>query len=230
MAGRRTDTRERAQRVALQLFAQHGYEGTSLRMIAQELDITKAALYYHYKSKEEILTAVLGDFSTSVAELTDWGRQQPPTPATRRELLRRYADLTTRGITAAARLLQENEPSLQEQPLAAEVRGHIITLFDLLTVPGTLTGTANDPAASLRARLAITALHLAGDEMQHSKNDAAEHPDNSGNEHPHNGGDELVDAALDIACTLIDPPTKPAPHHTPGNTPTQEEPPSTPHP
>ncbi|MFB7248926.1 TetR/AcrR family transcriptional regulator [Streptomyces populi] len=199
MAGRRTDTRERAQRVALQLFAEYGYEGTSLRMIAEKLNITKAALYYHYKSKEEILAAVLGDFSTSVAELIDWGKQQPEGPATRRELLRRYADLTASGITAAARLLQENEPSLQEQPLAAEVRGHIITLFDLLTGPGVLTGGASDPAASLRVRLAIAALHMAGDEAERSES----------------GGDELISAALDIACSLIDPPAGSAPEHVP---------------
>ncbi|MFJ7630063.1 TetR/AcrR family transcriptional regulator [Streptomyces sp. NPDC097595] len=198
MAGRRTDTRERAQRVALQLFAEHGYEGTSLRMIAERLDITKAALYYHYKSKAEILAAVLGNFSTSVAELIDWGRQQPEGPGTRRELLRRYAELTASGITAAARLVQENEPSLQEQSLAAEVRGHVVTFFDLLAGPGVLTGGVSDPAASLRVRLAIAALHMAGDEAKHAQG----------------GGEELLSAALDIACDLIDPPVNSAPEHT----------------
>ncbi|MFF2791068.1 TetR/AcrR family transcriptional regulator [Streptomyces sp. NPDC058049] len=188
MAGRRTDTRERAQRVALRLFAEHGYEGTSLRMIAERLDITKAALYYHYKSKDEILAAVLGDFSASVAELIDWGKQQPEGPQTRRELLRRYAELTASGFTAAARLLQENEPSLQDQPLAAEVRGRIFTLFDLLTGPGVLIG-ASGPAASLRVRLAIAALHMAGDEAERAES----------------GGPELIKAALDIACDLVDP-------------------------
>jgi AcrR family transcriptional regulator len=189
MAGRRTDTRKRAQRVALQLFSEHGYEGTSLRMIAEALNITKAALYYHYKSKEEILAAVLADFSAAVAELTDWGKQQPAGPQTRRELLRRYAELSAGGITAAARFTQDNAPALRNQPLAAEVQQHVMTLFELLAGPGALSGDGA-PVASLRVRLAITALHLAGDDADRAET----------------GGPELIDAALGIACDLIDPP------------------------
>ena len=52
-AGRRGDTRVRIQQVALELFAEQGYERTSLREIAERLGVTKAALYYHFKSKEE---------------------------------------------------------------------------------------------------------------------------------------------------------------------------------
>src|SRR5690606_31787714 len=44
---RRGDTRQRIQDVALDLFAEQGYEKTSLREIAERLDVTKAALYYH---------------------------------------------------------------------------------------------------------------------------------------------------------------------------------------
>ena len=47
----RTDTRSRVQEVALELFAEQGYEKTSLREIAERLGVTKAALYYHFKSK-----------------------------------------------------------------------------------------------------------------------------------------------------------------------------------
>ena len=49
----RRDTRAQAQKVALELFAEQGYEKTSLREIAERLGVTKAALYYHFKSKEE---------------------------------------------------------------------------------------------------------------------------------------------------------------------------------
>src|SRR5262249_12854805 len=40
-------TRERIQAIALELFAEQGYEKTSLREIAERLGVTKAALYYH---------------------------------------------------------------------------------------------------------------------------------------------------------------------------------------
>ncbi len=51
----RGDTRERILDVALELFNEQGYDKTSLREIAERLGVTKAALYYHFKSKEDIL-------------------------------------------------------------------------------------------------------------------------------------------------------------------------------
>lgn len=53
-----TSTKERILDVALELFIEKGYEGTSLREIAEELGVTKAALYYHYASKDDILMAL----------------------------------------------------------------------------------------------------------------------------------------------------------------------------
>jgi AcrR family transcriptional regulator len=53
------DTRERILEVARELFTEQGYDGTSLREIADRLGFTKAALYYHFQSKEEILLALL---------------------------------------------------------------------------------------------------------------------------------------------------------------------------
>jgi len=52
------DTRERILDVALDLFTDQGYDGTSLRQIAEQLGVTKAALYYHFESKEDILMAL----------------------------------------------------------------------------------------------------------------------------------------------------------------------------
>ncbi|MDC3955916.1 TetR/AcrR family transcriptional regulator [Polyangium jinanense] len=53
-----TDTRSRLLDTALKLFSEHGVEGTSLQMIADELGVTKAAVYYHFKTKDEITEAV----------------------------------------------------------------------------------------------------------------------------------------------------------------------------
>ncbi len=51
--------RERILREATRLFAVHGYEGTSLRMIAEAVGMQKGSLVYHFSSKENIREAVL---------------------------------------------------------------------------------------------------------------------------------------------------------------------------
>jgi AcrR family transcriptional regulator len=52
------DTRQRILDVALDLFIEQGFDGTSLRQIAEQLGVTKAALYYHFESKDDILMAL----------------------------------------------------------------------------------------------------------------------------------------------------------------------------
>jgi AcrR family transcriptional regulator len=51
--------RDKVLRTALQLFMRHGYVGTSMRAIAEELGISAAALYWYFPSKEEIFASVL---------------------------------------------------------------------------------------------------------------------------------------------------------------------------
>lgn len=54
--------RERILRVATEHFVAHSYEGTSMREIAEDCGITKAALYYHFAGKTELLTEVFGAY------------------------------------------------------------------------------------------------------------------------------------------------------------------------
>jgi AcrR family transcriptional regulator len=54
----RGEMREQILDVALELFSEQGYDNTSLREIAERLGVTKAALYYHFKSKGDILMAL----------------------------------------------------------------------------------------------------------------------------------------------------------------------------
>lgn len=53
------DTRQEILDTALELFADQGYDKTSLREIAERVGVTKAALYYHFRSKEDILVALM---------------------------------------------------------------------------------------------------------------------------------------------------------------------------
>jgi len=51
-------TREKILGVALDLFTDQGFDGTSMREIAERLGITKPSIYYHFASKEELLLAL----------------------------------------------------------------------------------------------------------------------------------------------------------------------------
>lgn len=58
-AARQPDTRERILEEALPLFAQHGYAGTSTRMIAKAAGVNVATLAYYFQGKEGLYFAVL---------------------------------------------------------------------------------------------------------------------------------------------------------------------------
>ena len=49
------DTRSRILDAALDVFSEHGFEGSTLQQVADRLGFTKAALYYHFRSKDDIL-------------------------------------------------------------------------------------------------------------------------------------------------------------------------------
>ncbi len=52
-------TRQQILETAQRLFTELGYDATSLQMIADELGLTKAAVYYHFRAKSEILHAAM---------------------------------------------------------------------------------------------------------------------------------------------------------------------------
>lgn len=56
---RPSDTKQRIQEVARELFAQRGVQRTSLQEIADRLGMTKPALYYHFSSREELVRSIV---------------------------------------------------------------------------------------------------------------------------------------------------------------------------
>jgi AcrR family transcriptional regulator len=46
---------------AIDCFARYGYQGTSIDRIARHAGVTKGALYYHFRDKEELLFEAVGD-------------------------------------------------------------------------------------------------------------------------------------------------------------------------
>jgi AcrR family transcriptional regulator len=153
----RRDTRARIQRVALELFAERGYDGTSLREIAERLDVTKAALYYHFKSKEDIVSSLVEDYFGQMDELIAWAGTQPRSPGTRAVVLSRYVRIVADG-SAVFRMLHHNQAAVNTLA-SAKHRGDVFRermagMVDALAGPGA------DLPERLRATMVLGAISI----------------------------------------------------------------------
>ncbi|MFE2478334.1 TetR/AcrR family transcriptional regulator [Streptomyces sp. NPDC001194] len=177
---RRGNTRQRIQDVALELFAEQGYEKTSLREIAERLEVTKAALYYHFKTKEDIIISVFEDLTRPIDELIDWAEQQPRTLEMKREVLRRYSEAMAAGAPLY-RFMQENQATMRELSIGETVKRRLFTLVELLR-------TEDGPLADqVRCVSALFTLHAGMMFLQHVEGDP----------------EETRQAALEVATDLI---------------------------
>src|SRR5579875_1483443 len=145
----RRDTRARIQQVAVELFTEHGYDATSLREIAERLDVTKAALYYHFKSKEDIVRSLVEDYMGQVDALIAWAKMQPRTPETRGEILRKYVQIVADG-SDVFRMLHHNQAAVNSLAGAKE-RGSVFR--ERMTG---LVEAITEPEADLQERLRAT--------------------------------------------------------------------------
>ncbi|HEX2774792.1 MAG TPA: TetR family transcriptional regulator [Micromonosporaceae bacterium] len=71
------DTRARILATALDLFAERGYQHTSLREIAERLRLTKAAILYHYPTKEHLLAALAEPLLADLEAVLDRAERLP---------------------------------------------------------------------------------------------------------------------------------------------------------
>lgn len=74
--------REQIVEVSVRLFAQHGYDGTSTRQIAQEVGITEGLIFHYFPTKADLLTAVLETHHSFLGELCATLMQNHDQPAT----------------------------------------------------------------------------------------------------------------------------------------------------
>ncbi|KUN33985.1 TetR/AcrR family transcriptional regulator [Streptomyces longwoodensis] len=131
---RRGNTRQRIQDVALELFAEQGYDKTSLREIAERLDVTKAALYYHFKTKEEILVSIFQDLTQPIEDLIEWGREQPHTLETKQEIVRRYGQALD-DAAPLFRFMQENQATIRELRIGESFKSRMQGLREIIIDP-----------------------------------------------------------------------------------------------
>src|SRR5215212_1996520 len=92
-ASETTDTRTRLIGVAIDLFTRHSYAGTSLQMIADELGFTKAAIYHHFRTREQLLAAVLEPMLDELRTVVESAERRHTPHARAEHMLSGYAAL-----------------------------------------------------------------------------------------------------------------------------------------
>ena len=90
-------TRERILDVALELFVEQGIDKTSLREIAERMGFSKAALYYHFASKDDMVMALHLRLHNLMATTLAGLDETTADPASWVPLLNRMIDEITRN-------------------------------------------------------------------------------------------------------------------------------------
>ena len=125
------DTRTRILDIARDLFTAQGYGSTSIAMIAEKLGTSKAALYYHFKSKEEILDALLNEPFAAMKDFRDECTKAGSTPE---EILGGLIDFISGPASCLSAF--ENDPSvLHEWADRNNVKGEWERLVNALAGP-----------------------------------------------------------------------------------------------
>ncbi|HVC14658.1 MAG TPA: helix-turn-helix domain-containing protein [Acidimicrobiales bacterium] len=171
-------TRAKILEVALELIADRGYAATSTREIAERLGFTKAALYYHFRTKDDLLAAMVRPVRDELEALIAAGE---PTdgPEARVSLVVGYVTLV--GRHAHLIRVLAIDPSVKESAgLHSAIR-----LFRRL-VPLLVGEATPDTAQRARARAALTAVHGA---LVHAQ--------------PDEDPDVLRRTAIEVACAAL---------------------------
>ena len=66
-----TGVREEILAVAMRMFIQQGYHGLAMRQISEAVGVSKAALYYYFKDKEELFLAILNSYLNDMGSSID---------------------------------------------------------------------------------------------------------------------------------------------------------------
>ncbi|MEU5879214.1 TetR/AcrR family transcriptional regulator [Spirillospora sp. NPDC047279] len=150
--------RERVLAVALDLFARHGVNGTSLQMIADEIGVTKAAVYHQFHTKDEIVRAVAAPAFERLYRITEEAERKRRRSERAETILAGIVDLVVDNRRLSAVL--QTDPAVthivRARPEMQDLERRITTLLagpdpddDLLLgtvmVSGGLMNVATDP-------------------------------------------------------------------------------------
>ncbi|HZQ80400.1 MAG TPA: TetR/AcrR family transcriptional regulator [Gaiellaceae bacterium] len=99
--------REELTRIAARLFAERGYQGTSLADLADELGVQKPSLYHHIDSKEDLLWEVAWEGAESFHAALDAVPADAPVTERIRLALRAHLAVVSRQLDVATVFVRE---------------------------------------------------------------------------------------------------------------------------
>ncbi|WP_161632158.1 TetR/AcrR family transcriptional regulator [Nakamurella lactea] len=152
MAQTKRNTRDEIVAVSMRKFIDQGYDKTSLREIADEIGVTKAALYYHFRTKDDIVTAAMDAHAARVNDLIEWLEGTEPSIDRNEQLIDRLIDLFSGDSGLVMRFGQANPTSMSSKDFGRRHVGQIMRLMQQLA------GPEPDAAQSIRATLGFGAL------------------------------------------------------------------------
>jgi AcrR family transcriptional regulator len=150
------DTRTRLLETALGLFTLHGVEGTSLQMIADALGVTKAAVYYHFKTKDEITEAVAEPALHDLSAILDHAATLRRHGARVDYVIDEFVDLVVRNRVLVAVFC--TDPGIA-RAVERSLHGELNVLTRL---PELLVGPDPDEAGMVAAHMALAGVAMTG--------------------------------------------------------------------
>lgn len=143
--------RQRILDVARDQFGARGYAQTPLRAVSDALGVTKAALYHHFKAKDDLLSAIVHPVLDRVDELID-GAGPSLAPQQRPAFLAAYVDLLVANAGTVGLVLRD--PAVGEHPVGRRFARQHARMRTLL-------GSSDDAPAAIRATTALRVMELA---------------------------------------------------------------------
>jgi AcrR family transcriptional regulator len=152
-----TSAQARIIEAALVLFAEHGISGTSLQMIADEIGVTKAAVYHQYNTKEEIVFAVAQVVLAGLEAAVTAAEAERSRARARKVLVSQMIDLAVERRRMAS-VIQRDPIMLRFLEEHAPFR-RVMERVNRLLMGGTLDARARVQAATVASAIAGVVLH-----------------------------------------------------------------------
>lgn len=104
------ERREEIIEIATALFLENGFSGTSISLVADAAGITKASLYHHFPSKNDMfITCMTQGFETEINFLNEIANDagKPPTERLRKAILSLYDRITSSSVERLSPLIAQ---------------------------------------------------------------------------------------------------------------------------